>query len=1404
MLAFRRGLRHTKKSKVLNLDIHSFHTTRHVHAVNRKLPTTDLNPDISDDERRQGCRLGIDSHADTSCVNKHAYIEHVVEGMTVDAIPFDDSLGKAEGLSIVHAIYAIDDPTTFTTYLIRICNAIYIPYMKQGLLCPNQAREFGTIIDDVPVELDHDGRSTFSIIAPNHDETQFPLQRFGPTAFLQVRRPTDEELDTLKVIDLTEEEDWNPYPFGETSDNYRIDSVQAILHHVEGSDDPIADHLLLDHLPERMRHINALRTGKPKDRLTPEYLANIWNCGIDTARKTIEATTCKHYRNIQKGITRRFRPSRNFMRYRQIAFPAGEFFTDTFSAKVKSIRGYGYSQVYGNKFGYLKAYPMARHNKRDVGDTLSVFIQDVGIPQKLHTDNAPEMVGRRTPFFKRARKEGIDLTSIEPERPDENYGETLVKMVKIGTAQMMIKKKVPMRLWCYGMEYYCDRHSITVPGMYRNKGRTGYELVFGLTPDISEYTIFQFYDYCFYWDTPQSFPYEKKHLGRWLGIAHRVGQAMVFWVMNDNGKVIARSTVVPLEPGDYDVEDNQQRMNELDTIIHQSIGDYRNALNEDYADTPDLGVNDIQEQLEFCFDLKRDETDDNDIETTTKDTDCPDVDDAGSDIESEAFDKFLGLHINLPGQDGESMVLGRVKERKRDHDGALIGSSNPNPILNTAVYNVETPDGTIHEYTANTIAETLWDNTDDDGWDYGLLYEIVGHRKNAQAVPKSQGFIETPTGSRKRVVTTKGWDMKVKWETGEISYVPLKIVKESNAAEVAEYAIRTEIHDEPAFAWWVRTALKQRDAMIDKVCRRIRKRSKFGIEIPNNFEEAVALDRKNGNTLWQDAVKKEMKNVEVAFKFLNDSTEIPIGFKPIECHIIYDVKFDLTRKARYVGGGHRTKVPASMTYSSVVSRDSVRIMFLLAALNDLDIQMCDIGNAYLNAETRERLWFKAGPEWGSREGCPVIIVRALYGLKSSGAEWKKTFASYIRHTLGYEPCIGADDNVYLKPMKDSQGNEYYGYLIVYVDDVLCIDKDPGRVLNLINRDYRLKEPPAPPSMYLGADFKPFEIEMNDEGRTQCCWAMSADSHIKKALQVVKERLETDQVKFKSKRTAEQPFSNQDYRPELDTTEECNEDQIQFFQSLIGIARWLCELGRVDILTETSMLSAYLARPRVGHLHQALHMFKYLEDHNRSRVVFDPTYLDINDYDKPNEERASFRAKYMKELYPDAVEDKPPNAPKPRGKAVQMHVFVDADHAGDKITRRSRTGILIYLNSAPIMWFSKRQNTVETSTFGSEFVAMRQAFEMIKAMNYKLRMFGIPIDGPAQVYGDNNAVILNSSVPESTLKKKHHSVNYNYVRECVAAGIGLVFKVDTEENLADLFTKVLDRVKRKKLVNIILR
>jgi hypothetical protein len=100
---------------------------------------------------------------------------------------------------------------------------------------------------------------------------------------------------------------------------------------------------------------------------------------------------------------------------------------------------------------------MEDHNIQSVGDTLSLMIQDVGVVQKIHTDNAPEMIGQRTPFFfKRARKEGIDLTTIEPLRPDENYGEILVKKAKIMSSKLMTRRNVPLRLWCYALEYACD------------------------------------------------------------------------------------------------------------------------------------------------------------------------------------------------------------------------------------------------------------------------------------------------------------------------------------------------------------------------------------------------------------------------------------------------------------------------------------------------------------------------------------------------------------------------------------------------------------------------------------------------------------------------------------------------------------------------------------------------------------------------------------------------------------------------------------------------------------------------------------------------------------------------------------------------------------------------------------
>jgi hypothetical protein len=140
-----------------------------------------------------------------------------------------------------------------------------------------------------------------------------------------------------------------------------------------------------------------------------------------------------------------------------------------------------------------------------------------------------------------------------------------------------------------------------------------------------------------------------------------------------------------------------------------------------------------------------------------------------------------------------------------------------------------------------------------------------------------------------------------------------------------------------------------------------------------------------------------------AFEFRDDD-KVPPGYKKIDCHMVFDVKVDLTCKARLVAGGHQTNVPKDSEYSSVVSRDSVCLTLTLASLNGLSVMSADVQNANLNAPTKEICYTIAGPELGpTNEGRPVLIVRALYGLRSSGARWRDHLASTIR-TMGFSAC----------------------------------------------------------------------------------------------------------------------------------------------------------------------------------------------------------------------------------------------------------------------------------------------------------------------------------------------------------------------------------------------------------------
>ena len=126
----------------------------------------------------------------------------------------------------------------------------------------------------------------------------------------------------------------------------------------------------------------------------------------------------------------------------------------------------------------------------------------------------------------------------------------------------------------------------------------------------------------------------------------------------------------------------------------------------------------------------------------------------------------------------------------------------------------------------------------------------------------------------------------------------------------------------------------------------------------------------------------------------------------------------------------------------------------------------------------------------------------------------------------------------------------------------------------------------------------------------------------------------------------------------------------------------------------------------------------------------------------------------KQFYGEVKEAIPPSAPPPRGKDVDIHMFVDSDHVGDKLMQWSYTGFLIYLNMALIVWHSKKQSTIETSVFGAEFVAMKQGMEALQGLWYKLWMMGVQLSGPSYIYGDTMSVIHKTQWPESTLKKMY--------------------------------------------------
>jgi hypothetical protein len=314
--------------------------------------------------------------------------------------------------------------------------------------------------------------------------------------------------------------------------------------------------------------------------------------------------------------------------------------------------------------------------KSEASEALLEVIHDVGIPARLHTDFAKEEM------------EGTwkKQTVTEPYSPWQNRAENMIDDLKRGILYATRRRGSPKRLWNYcGVWVSKIRNVIAHPAPALN-GRVPDELMTGDTPEIAELLQFDWYQLVWY-HSPGGFPEQKRQLGRWIGVATNVGQALTYWILTEKCQVIARSSVHPVKPDEAQTTEFIADRLWLDAQIKEKIGDQ-------------VKEQDIGEILpgEDTYNLFDDVEDGVDDEVRDERFDRPEAD----EFTPYSLVNYLTAKVLLPR--GEESFKGTVVGRKKGADGNPIGLANSNPILDTREYEVEFPDGTFDSYTANIIA----------------------------------------------------------------------------------------------------------------------------------------------------------------------------------------------------------------------------------------------------------------------------------------------------------------------------------------------------------------------------------------------------------------------------------------------------------------------------------------------------------------------------------------------------------------------------------------------------------------------------------------------------------------------------------------------------------------------------
>ena len=929
-------------------------------------------------------------------------------------------------------------------------------------------------------------------------------------------------------------------------------------------------------------------------------------------------------------------------------------------------------------------------------NTLQENIRNRGAMDKLITDRAQSEISTKVKDI--LRHYIISDWQSEPHYQHQNVAERRYQDIKRRTNKLLDWSGAPASLWLHGLMHVCY---ITNHAANSSIGNAiPLQLLEGTTPDISPLLQFDFYEPVYYKAHEPGFPSESvEKSGRFVGISENVGNALTYKILTDDTqKIIHRSAVR--------------------SALDPTIPNNRAKIDMDKEPHP---------YLKSKIDDKVTEESTQPIELVLTEP---------KDLEGKTFTTL---------QDDGQLKHAQIVEAIEDHEYKM--SKHPDHLKFRCSMNYDQYEEIL---SYNEVMDYLEKNESNPiVWKFK---RIVGHQGPLDpSSPDYQG---------------SSYNVKIEWENGEVTYEPLAIIGADDPSSCAIYARDNNLLDLPGWRRFQRLAKRQKKLI--RMANQAKLRSfnntpkfKYGFEVARDFLHGQKLDKINGNTKWADAHGLEMDVMEdyKVFKDYGTGPDPPEGYKQIKVRMIYDVKHDGRHKARLVAGGHLTDIPLESVYSGVVSLRGLRIVVFLAELNGLQIWATDITSAYLEAFTSEKVCIKAGPEFGKLEGHWLIIDKALYGLRSSGARWHERLADCLREE-GWISCR-AEPDIWIR----KNGN-IYEYIAVYVDDLTIAMKDPASFVQVLDTKYGFKfKGTGPLAFHLGADFY-----RDSKGILSMAPRKYVERLIDNYTQIFGE---------KPRMNVYSPLEKGDH-PELDTSEFLDAEGTEQYQSIIGSLQWAITLGRFDIATAVMTMSGFRAAPRRGHLKRIQRICGYIAKMRHATIKFrvhKPDYSDLPsiEYD-------------WTYTYGDVKEPMPDDAPEPLGNQVTLTHYVDANLYHDALTGRSVTGILHMVNATPIEWFSKKQATVETATYGSEFVAARTCIEQIIDLRNTLRYLGVPINKSSYMFGDNESVVGSSSIPHAKLHKRHTALSFHKVREAVAAGYVSFNYLPGSDNPADMLSK----------------